>query len=162
MPASFTSAEAEEEQVRRHCGLADLSHRTKYDTRLQPSGLAWRLGEKHYLVIGDAPLEPPPGATDVTSVFANLLLAGPESRSVLGKLTSLNVGDSNFPNLKCAQANLAHAHAIVLREDIRSIPGFHILTSREYAESVWDAMVHAGHEFHLLPFGLGALQRLSD
>jgi glycine cleavage system aminomethyltransferase T len=51
-------------------------------------------------------------------------------------------------------------HAIVLREDIRSIPGFHILISREYAESVWEAIVHAGHEFHLQPFGLEALTLL--
>ncbi len=166
MPFSFTAPESEEPRVREQVGLTDLSYRAKFDTKTEPSQPFWCLGRNHYLVLGEPPLDPPSGATDVTSVYADLFLAGPGSRAVLGKLTSLNVANTALPNLCCAQASLAHVHTIVLREDIgsipRSIPGFHFLISREYGESVWEAIVHAGHEFHLQPFGLGALELLRN
>jgi glycine cleavage system aminomethyltransferase T len=162
MPFSFASPEAEESQVREHVGLTDLSYRTKFDMKTKPAQPFWNLGKNHYLVLGEPPLDPPSEATDVTSVYANLFLAGPRSKAVLSKLTSLNVSEAELPDLSCAQANLAHVHAIFLREDFRSIPGFHLLVSREYGESVWEAIVHAGHEFHLQPFGLGALRLLRN
>jgi glycine cleavage system aminomethyltransferase T len=77
---------------------------------------------------------------------------------VLRKLTSLNV--TTLGNLACGQASVAHVHGKVLRDDIGDIPAFHILVSREYGESVWDAILHAGHEFHMTPFGLKALEFL--
>ena len=40
------------------------------------------------------------------------------------------------------------------------LPAYHLLVSREYGESVWDAILHAGHEFHIAPFGLKALEFL--
>jgi glycine cleavage system aminomethyltransferase T len=157
MPLSFTLPESEESQVREHAGLTDLSYRTKFDTRAVPARPFCCLGKNHYLVTGEPPFDPPSRSTDVTSMYADLFLAGPRSKAVLGKLTSLNLSDVTLPNLSCAQANLAHVHTIVVREDLGSIPGFHLLVSREYGESVWDAVAHAGHEFHLQPFGLGAL-----
>lgn len=162
IPIGFASPEAEKSQVREHAALADLSYRQKFDTRKEPSRPFWNLGTNHYLVVGEPPLAPPPEATDVTSVYANLFLAGPQSRGVLSKLTSLSISGDKFPDLSSAQGNLAHVHAIVLREDLGSIPGFHILISREYGESVWGAIVHAGHEFHLQPFGLLALRQLRN
>jgi glycine cleavage system aminomethyltransferase T len=94
----------------------------------------------------------------VTSVYAQFLLAGPRSRDVLRKLTSLNV--TTLGNRSCGQASLAHVQGTLLRDDIGDIPAFHILVSREYGESVWDAILHAGHEFHIAPFGLKALEFL--
>jgi glycine cleavage system aminomethyltransferase T len=162
MPIAFSSAELEKSQVRENAGLADLSYRTKFDTKTEPAELFWCLGKSHYLVVGEPPLNPPSGATDVTSVYANLFLAGPLSKAVLGKLTSLNVSDDRLPNQSCSQASVAHVHAIVLREDVGSLPGYHLLISREYSESVWEAVLHAGHEFHLQPFGLEALGMLRN
>jgi glycine cleavage system aminomethyltransferase T len=162
LPFSFASPESEGSQVRQQVGLADLSYRAKFDTKIAPSRSFWALGRSHYLIVGEPPLPPPAGATDVTSVYAELLLAGPWSKAVLSKLTSLNLSDAAVPNLSCAQASLAHAHTVFLHEDIGSIPGFRLLISREYAESAWEAIVHAGHEFHLQPFGLGALELLRN
>ena len=54
---------------------------------------------------------------------------------------------------------MAHVHAVVLRKDLKGILAYHLLVSREYGESVWESVLHAGHEFHILPFGLQA-QRL--
>jgi glycine cleavage system aminomethyltransferase T len=135
-----------------------------------PAGArSWHLGVTHYLVTCESGRMPPelrlpgqPGvyATDVTSVFAALLLAGPRSRQVLRKLTSLNVSDAALPEGGCGQASLAHVHAAMLRRDLAGVPGFLLLVSREYGESVWEAVLHAGHEFGLQPFGLEALRQL--
>jgi glycine cleavage system aminomethyltransferase T len=162
LPASFLPSEKEAEQVRKSVGLADLSHLLKFDLRKQPQQRGWRLGANHYLMMGEPPLDPPPGAIDVSSVYTSFRLAGPRSSDVLSKLTSLNVSVVALPNLSCAQASLAHAHTIVLHEDIGSLPAFHLLVSREYGEAVWESIVHAGHEFHLYPFGLQALAQLHN
>jgi heterotetrameric sarcosine oxidase gamma subunit len=140
--------------------LADLSHYLKFDLKIRPQQQHWSLGGNHHLVMGEAPMNSPPGAIDVSSVYANLRLAGSKSREVLRKLTSLNVGDAALPNLRCAQASVADVHTIVLREDLGTLPAFHLLVTREYAESAWEAIVRAGQEFHLCGCGLTALHML--
>lgn len=185
VPAYFTWAQKEAEQLVKSAGLGDLSWMTKLDLKgwglkTEPSvgeGHAWRLGPLRYLVTckppqrdgitskllsspvsGDLALPPPVYITDVTSVYAHFLLAGPRCYEILRKLTSLNI--SSLQNLACGQASLAHVHSLVLREDLNETPAFHILVSREYAESVWEAILHAGHEFQVAPFGLKALEFL--
>src|SRR5712692_851069 len=183
VPAYFSWAQKEAEQLTASAAVSDVSWMTKLD--LTGYGLkappvvegarAWRLGQQHYLVTCEPPakdlvlshlgaftaspdlsLPPPIYITDVTSVYAQFLLAGPRSHDILRKLTSLNV--SALENLSCGQAGLAHVHSTVLRDDLGRIPAFHILVSRDYGESVWEAILHAGHEFQLAPFGLKALE----
>jgi glycine cleavage system aminomethyltransferase T len=160
IPDVFTTAESEVATVRQSVGIADLSHRAKFDTSVQPQSDGWQLGPKHYLSIADPPCIPPPGAVDVTGAYVDFLLAGPLSKAVLAKLSPLNTQEETFPNLTCAQASVAHSHAVLLREDIGPLPAVHLLIGREYAESAWEAILHAGHEFHLAPFGLMALATL--
>jgi heterotetrameric sarcosine oxidase gamma subunit len=161
MPASFSRPEEEVPAVRSRAGLADISYRAKFLMVVQPDRYWWRLAARQYLMIGTPPLEAPADAVDVTSVYTNLLLAGPRSRQVLSKLTSLNVTEQSLPNLSCAQASVGHVHCIVLREDLAGLPAYHLLVGRDFAESLWESIAHAGHEFHLCPFGASALQALS-
>src|SRR6516162_10939651 len=160
LPAFFLNADEEAAAVRKTVGLADLSYCSKLDLQKAPENSGWWLGANHYWMIAEPPLDPPPGAIDITSVYTSLCLAGPRSRDVLNKVTSLNVSDVALPNLRGAQTSLADTYTVVLREDIGSISAFHLLVSREYGESVWETIVHAGHEFHLCPFGLTALKSL--
>lgn len=106
----------------------------------------------------DLSLPPPIYITEVTSVYAEFLLAGPRGRDILRKLTSLNVSDGSLPDLACAQSRLAHVRAIILRKDVAGMPAYHLLVSREYGESVWESVLEAGKEFNLSPFGLQAQQ----
>lgn len=87
--------------------------------------------------------------------FACLLLAGPRASDVLAKLSSLNT-----TGLSRAQASVAHVHCAIEREDLPGIPAYRLLITRDYAESSWEAMLRAGHEFPLWPFGLRALESL--
>ncbi len=171
VPAAFSSEQEEVAQVKQGVGIADVSWTKKLDLKgpgvnalpaLSAAARSWILGPSHLLVTGDADLDDLPGiwVTDVTSVFAQFLLAGPRSRDVLRKLTSLNVSEKALPDLGCGQSGLAHVRSIILRQDLGSVPAFHILVNRDYGESVWDALLHAGHEFHAAPFGLKALETL--
>jgi len=185
VPAYFTFAQQEAARFTTSVGLSDVSWMVKLD--LKGYGLKtpprledarqWCLGREHYLTTchpdaeqavlaqlrevpaqQDLMLPPPVYVTDVTSVYAQFLLAGPQSRSVLRKLTSLNV--TALENLGCGQAGVAHVPGIVLRDDLGDLPAYHVLVSREYGESVWEAILHAGHEFHIAPCGLKALEML--
>ena len=178
--ASFTSAQEEMAQVTTNAGLSDVSWMTKVDLKgagvhalaaLDARSRSWSLGSAHLLVTCDpeardsvlAQVSSADGVsvTEVTSVFAQFVLAGPRGRDILRKLTSLNVSEVALPDLGCGQTSLAHVHgSIVLRQDLGSLPAFHILAPRDYGEDVWDSLLHAGHEFHLAPFGCEAFEAL--
>lgn len=161
IPAWFRSPQTEAAGVRNSVGLIDVSYRAKFLTKTGLESGAWSLGPHRFLTVGDPPLDPPIGAVDVTNVYADVLLAGRYSKDVLAKLTSVDLSDRALPNSSCTQANVAHTHAIVLREDLPHLSAYHVLISREYGESVWESIVHAGHEYELCPFGLKALELLS-
>jgi glycine cleavage system aminomethyltransferase T len=189
VPSHFTAAEDELACVRKAAGIGDLSWMLKVDLKgyglkgapVFGTGMfSWRLASLHMLVTSDPSareavmaslrglseagsdlsLPPPVYITDVTSVYAQFLLAGPRSRNILRKLTSLNLFDGSLPNLSCGQSRVAHARAIVLRKDVEGLPAYHLLVSREYGEGVWESILHAGKEFNLARFGLQAQQLL--
>jgi glycine cleavage system aminomethyltransferase T len=189
VPTSFTAPDDEATRTRESVGLADVSWMSKFNLQghglesppaLGPEASLWVLGRLHCLVtcapsagqavterlqqiqsVGTSHSSPQPiYVTKVTSVYAQLLLAGPRSGEVLNKLTSLNLSENLREDLTCAQAHVAHVHAIVLRKDLTGIPAYHLLVSREYSESVWESVLHGGHEFHITPFGLQAQQLL--
>jgi heterotetrameric sarcosine oxidase gamma subunit len=158
LPAFFVSPEQEAAQIRKSVGLSDLSYLSKFDLPAKPEQRSWCLAARHYLILGAA--SNLPEGIDVSSVYAALRLVGPNSREVLTKLSSLNVSATALPNFGCAQASLAHIPGIFLREDIGAILAFHLLITREYAESAWKAILRAGHEFHLCPSGVESLHSL--
>ena len=98
--------------------------------------------------------------TNVTSVYAALVLAGPRSRAVLQRLTALDVSDTALPDLACTRTGLAHVHATILRQDLGPVPAYWLLVGWEYGAYVWDAVLHAGESFGIVPIGLEALNRL--
>jgi glycine cleavage system aminomethyltransferase T len=160
MPDKFSSAEAEAMGVQTGVGLADISYRPKFDSLTPSSCSSWKLSPRHYLTVGEPPLAMPKGAVDVTGAYTNLLLAGPAARRVFSLLTSLDASETAVANLACAETRIAHVHALVLREDINQLPAFHLLIPREYSESAWTSILHAGGEFGIRPAGLGALALL--
>jgi glycine cleavage system aminomethyltransferase T len=189
VPSHFTSTEDEVECARSAAAIGDLSWMLKVDLKgyglkgapaFGAVPFLWRLAPLHMLVTSDPSarealmaslrslgeagsnlsLPPPVYITDVTSAYAQLLLAGPRSRDILRKLTSLNLSDGALPDRSCGQSRVAHVRAIVLRKDLDGTRGYHLLVSREYGESAWESVLHAGKEFNLAPFGLQAQQLL--
>jgi glycine cleavage system aminomethyltransferase T len=86
------------------------------------------------------------------SPYARFLIAGPNARALLSKLTSLNL------EVSPAYGTVAHVRSLVTRHNL----GFLVQVPRDYAESVWEAVLDAGEEFHITPFGLDAHRRLES
>ena len=98
--------------------------------------------------------------TNVTSAFAAVNLAGPDSRRVLQKLVSdLDLGSESFPYLACQQGTVANIPARLLRVGFVGELGFEIHVPTRCGEALWDAVMAAGAEYDIKPFGVEA-QRL--
>jgi glycine cleavage system aminomethyltransferase T len=159
LPAWYSEPSSELEHVRTSAGISDASYLAKLDLRGPavefplPARL-WKLTPAHSLVTSPQTISFIPSSflTDVTSIYSAILLAGPKSREVLHKLTTLNVSDAAMPEFSARQTRVAHVNATILRSE-----GFLILNTRDVAEHVWEALLHAG----ALPFGMIAQQQLT-
>ena len=154
LPAWYTNPSSELEQVRSSAGISDASYLSKLDLRgpaaeFPAPARLWTLTPAHALVTSPLPIAfvASSSVTDVTSVYSAILLAGPKSREVLRKLTTLNVSDGAMPEGSARQTRLAHVNATILRSE-----GFLILNTRDVAEYVWQALLHVGAH----PFGMVA------
>lgn len=166
LPAWYTEPSTELAQVRAFVGISDASYLTKLDLRgtdtelvLAPPARVWKLTPAHALITSPTPIAfaPSTSVTDVTSVYSAILLAGPKSREVLQKLTTLNVREAVFANGAARQTRLAHVNAIILRYG--GAGAFLILNTRDVAEHVWHALLRAGSGFDAQPFGMVAQQQ---
>ena len=97
---------------------------------------------------------------DVTSTLAGILLAGPHSRDVLVRLTAPDVSDSAFANGACLSAKVAGLHARVVRDDLDETLAYWLFVGTEYAQYAWEAIMHAGGPFGIMPVGHEAAQRM--
>ena len=181
----YTSPGEEVEAVRRSVGLADLSRIPKFDIRggradavpeLDAKARIWPQRPGETLVtcppaseaaVGEqldryasAASGAPVYVSDVTAVYAALLLAGPESGNVLGRLADIDASDGALLNLDCVQTGIHHVHAMVARQDLGSLPAYLILAGREYGEWLWDTVMLAGVSDGIRPFGSKAQQIL--
>lgn len=187
--ARFRSLDTEAQQAQAGVGLADTSWLGKLQVQGEglapaeweiPGATVWPLTASDMLVTcepsntlavlqalqdravsaSQAAESPSIYVTDVTSVYAALVLAGPLSRAVLQRLTALDVSDPALPDLACARTGLAHVHATILRQNLGPIPAYWLLVGWEYGAYVWNAVMHAGESSGIAPVGLEALHRL--
>jgi len=96
---------------------------------------------------------------NVTGGLAAVNLAGPRARDTLRKLTALDLGAKAFPYMACRQAEVAGIPAILLRIGFVGETGWEIHVPAECGPDLWDALLEAGREFGIRPFGVEA-QRL--
>jgi sarcosine oxidase subunit alpha len=94
--------------------------------------------------------------TNVTSAFAAINLVGPRSREVLARLTDLDVSAAALPYLKAARGTVAGLPATILRIGFVGELGYEIHVPAESGEHLWTALLDAGHEFQIVPFGVEA------
>ena len=94
---------------------------------------------------------------DMTSSLAAMAVMGPRAAQKLQKLTEQDLSPGSFPDLRCAQAAMAAVHVVVARVDAGGLPCFQILVGRDLAVHLWDAILEAGLEWDVIPFGTEAL-----
>ena len=93
--------------------------------------------------------------TNVTSAFAAINVAGPRARDILGKLTDIDLSES-FRYMRSAQGTVAGVPTMLLRIGFVGETGWELHFPSEYGEHMWDALMEAGKEFGIAPFGLEA------
>ena len=86
-------------------------------------------------------------------------LAGPRAREVLAGLTDVDLSAASFPFLAVRQGKVAGIPAVLLRVGFVGELGYEIHIPAGYGLSLWQALLEAGKESGLRPFGVEA-QRL--
>jgi sarcosine oxidase subunit alpha len=94
--------------------------------------------------------------TNVTSSFAAINLAGPRARETLAKLTDIDLSTGSFGYMRSVQGDVAGVPCIFLRIGFVGETGWELHFPSEYSEHMWDALITAGAEFSIAPFGLEA------
>lgn len=93
--------------------------------------------------------------TNVTAALAAVNLAGPDSRKVLAKLCSdVDLSAAGFPYLGVRQGTVAGIPARLLRVGFVGELGYEIHVPARYGEALWDALMEAGKEHDIRPFGV--------
>ncbi|UFH50416.1 2Fe-2S iron-sulfur cluster-binding protein [Pseudomonas sp. KNUC1026] len=92
---------------------------------------------------------------NVTAALAAVNLAGPEARKVLAKLCSdLDLSAEGFPYLAVRQGTVAGIKARLLRVGFVGELGYELHVPARHAGALWDALMEAGAEFGIRPFGV--------
>jgi len=94
--------------------------------------------------------------TDVTGALAAINLAGPKSRDVLARLTDLDLSPEALPYLAAVQDTVAGVPVLVLRIGFVGELGYEMHFPAECGEYLWEALLEAGREFGIAPFGVEA------
>jgi sarcosine oxidase subunit alpha len=94
--------------------------------------------------------------TDVTSQFAAINLAGPRSREILSRVADVDVSRDAMPYLAAVEGVVAGIPAVILRIGFVGELGYEIHVPADFALHLWDALVAAGEDHGLRPFGVEA------
>ena len=94
--------------------------------------------------------------------LTHLRLSGPRAASVVSKLGAFDLRESVFPDLRCTSGPMAGIQTLLVRLDQYGLPGYEILFSSEYGAYLWEAIMEAGHEFLMRPYGHAAARLLED
>jgi len=90
----------------------------------------------------------------VSAAWCGVNLAGPKSRDVLGKVCGLDLSEESFPYLKIREAVVAGIPARLLRIGFVGELGYEIHVPSSRGEALWDALMDAGEESGIRPFGV--------
>ena len=92
---------------------------------------------------------------NVTSAFAAVNVAGPDSRKVIEKLAKgVDCSAEAFPFLAYREGHVAGIPARLLRVGFVGELGYEIHVPASQGEALWDAIMEAGKDFDIKPFGV--------
>ena len=96
-----------------------------------------------------------------TTDWGVLVLAGPNSRKVLSKLTRTALDNKSFPWLSGQKISVGTATAHAIRVNFVGELGWELHHPIEMQNAVWDAVMEAGAEFDIKPFGIRAMTAMA-
>src|SRR5277367_825768 len=96
----------------------------------------------------------------VTTQRGVLVLAGPRSREVLAKVADIDVSNAAFPWLTARPLSIGAAGCLALRVNFIGELGYEFHHPIETQNYIFDALMAAGAEFGIKPFGIRAMDAL--
>lgn len=99
--------------------------------------------------------------TPVTEKYGVLVLAGPKSRDVLSKLTRTSLSNDDFKWLTGKKISVGTATANALRVNFVGELGWELHHPIEQQNAIFDAVMEAGEEFGIKPFGIRAMTAMA-
>jgi dimethylglycine dehydrogenase len=97
----------------------------------------------------------------ITTQWGVLVLAGPNSRKVLQKLTRSSLSNADFPWLSGKQISVGTATAHALRVNFVGELGWELHHPIEQQNAIFDAIMEAGKEIGIKPFGIRAMTAMA-
>jgi heterotetrameric sarcosine oxidase alpha subunit len=94
----------------------------------------------------------------VTDEWAQMSVAGPRSRETLMKVVAgLDLSNAAFPFMAAGEGTIGGAPARVFRISFSGELAYEVAAPSSFAEQVWEAILSAGGEFGIAPYGLEAM-----
>ncbi len=145
-----------------------------------PTGGLWcemtitRLDEDHFILVTAAaakwhdyqwlvdhmPAEHALDLRDITDKYGTLVVAGPQSRDVMQKLSNNDFSNSAFPWLTCQRLVLEGADVIALRVNYVGELGWELHVPVEKQVALYDALMNVGKEYGIRDFGMYAMESM--
>jgi heterotetrameric sarcosine oxidase gamma subunit len=97
---------------------------------------------------------------DATSALATIAVTGPRSRELLMRITRNDLSNAALPWSHGAHVEIADGNAWCLRVSFTGELGFELYPTADLAINVWDAVIDAGADLGVRPFGFHALDSL--
>ena len=92
--------------------------------------------------------------TSVTDHWATAAVVGPKSRQVLAKVCKdIDLSAANFKFMDWREATVAGVPARVFRISFSGEMAFEVNVDASYGHHVWEALMEAGAEFNITPYG---------
>ena len=131
------------------------------------------LGEDHYWMVGSGMAEryhmrywqsvPRPNSVEFTSysdAWTGFNIAGPQSRSLLQRLSQQDFSTQSWPFMRSNQCTIAGVDAIGLRVSFTGDLGWEIYVPAEHQLKLYDALLHSGADLGVRAVGSRALMSL--
>ena len=99
--------------------------------------------------------------TSVTEHYANVTIAGPESRRLLAGLTTdLDLSDEAFPHMSVREGRVAGFPARILRASYTGERSYEVNVPANCGMALWQAAMMAGAQYGVTPYGTEAMHVL--
>jgi dimethylglycine dehydrogenase len=97
---------------------------------------------------------------NLTTAMGVLVVAGPRSRALLERVAGCDLTNAAFPWLTGEDTTIGLAPARLLRVNFVGELGWEIHHGIEYQNHIFDALMAAGHDMGLKPFGIRAMDAM--
>ena len=94
--------------------------------------------------------------TNVTAAYAAINVAGPRARDLLRKLTDTDLAPDSFTYMTHREAVVEGVPVRMIRVGFVGETGWELHCPSDYGEHLWTAIMEAGREFGIAPFGVEA------